>query len=321
MAEPLKATFFTLNRRDRAVLLPATLVFLVIMALIICVFVAINWGTLVQVRDLFANAGANEQLGEDEAARFVFGLFGFFGLILLFLFPVYLVVAAYEAACLRWMIRGEAPGLFGLTIDNDVWRVYGVYWCWFIAQFAVSMAASILTMPLVFMMMGEMMRDPSPEAMLRWQLSVQIPISLLQYIPLIFIGVRFGPAAATSVLRNRFSFFDAWKVTEGRFWPLFGSFAVLWVIFGVITTAASIPLTLHMWPYFADIWPVPSEEGARAYAEQIFSVETWKLAGVAYGVMLVAGLWLAVMQYGVNARAAIAAQEAGRIKPYEETAA
>lgn len=317
--EPLRATFFTLNRRDRAVLLPATLVFLVVMALIIGAFVAINWGTLVHLRDVFASAGTNARPNEEEAARLVFSFFGFIGMAFLFMFPIYLTVAAYEAACLRWMIRGETPGLFGLTIDNDVWRVYGVYWCWFIAQFAVSMAMSILMMPLMFMTMGEIMTNPSPEAMQRWQLTVQIPISLLQYIPLIFIGVRFGPAAATSVLRNRFSFFDAWKVTEGRFWPLLGSFAILWVIFGLITTAASIPLALHMWPYFADIWPVPSEDGARAYAEQMFSPETWKLAGIAYGVMLVAGLGLAVMQYGVNARAAIAAQEAGKIKPYVET--
>jgi hypothetical protein len=237
----------------------------------------------------------------------------------LFMYPIYHAVAAYEAPCLRWMIRGETPGLFGLTIDNDVWRVYGVYWCWFIAQFAVGMAVSILTMPLMFMTMGEIMGNPSPEAMARWQLTVQIPISLLQYIPLIFIGVRFGPAAATSVLRKRFSFFDAWKVTEGRFWPLLGSFAILWLIVGLIVTAASIPLTLHLWPYFADIWPVPTEHGAQAYAEQVFSAETLKLAAIGYGVMIVAGLWLAVMAYGVNARAALAAQEDGKIAPYVES--
>ena len=42
----------------------------------------------------------------------------------------------------------ETPGLFGLTIDNDVWRVCGVYWCWFIAQMAVGMAMSILMFPI-----------------------------------------------------------------------------------------------------------------------------------------------------------------------------
>ncbi len=316
MAGPLKATFFTLQRRDRAVLLPVTLVFLVIMAVIIGAFVALNWGALVHMFQLFSTAGANETMSEEETARMVFGMFGFIGMAFLFMFPIYLAVAAYETACLRWMIRGETPGLLGLTIDNDVWRVYGVYWCWFIAQFVVSFAMSILTMPLVFMMMGEMMRDPSPEAMMRWQLTVQLPLSLLQYLPLIFIGVRFGPAAATSVLRKRFAFLDAWKVTEGRFWPLLGSFATLWAIWTVLTIGASIPLTLHLWPYFGSIWTEPSDETMRNYFTAAFGMRALALGALAYGVMLVAGLWVAVMQYGVNARAAIAAQEDGKIQIY-----
>jgi hypothetical protein len=321
MAEPLKATFFTLKRRDRAVLLPATLVFIVVMALILAAFAALNWSTLVQFREFFLSAGAGEQMGDEHGARFVMGMFGFIGMIFLFMFPLYFTVAAYEAACLRWMIRGEAPGVFGFTIDNDVWRVYGVYWCWFIAQFVVSTATSILTMPLIFMTMGEIMRDPSPEAMWRWQLTVQLPIVLLQYIPLIFIGVRFGPAAATSVLRKRFSFFDAWKVTKGRFWALFGSFATLWLIFVLLSAAAAIPLTLHMWPYFESMWSAPSNEKLGEYFDAYFASRTLMLVALAYGVMFIAGLWLAVMQYGVNACAAIAAREEGKIKPYEESGA
>ena len=120
MAEPLKATFFTLNRRDRAVLLPATLVFLVAIALIIVAFAALNWGTLLHLQDIFTKTGANEQVSEEQSLNMVTGAFGLMGWALLFAFPIYLTVAAYEAACLRWMIRGETPGLFGLTIDNDV---------------------------------------------------------------------------------------------------------------------------------------------------------------------------------------------------------
>jgi hypothetical protein len=42
MGEPLNATFFTLKKRDRGVLLPATFIMVVLMALIIALFVAFN---------------------------------------------------------------------------------------------------------------------------------------------------------------------------------------------------------------------------------------------------------------------------------------
>lgn len=320
MAEPLKATFFTLNRRDRAVLLPATLVFLILIALIVAAFAALNWGTLLHFQELFSKAGTNEQLSEEQSLSMVTGVFGLMGWAFLFAFPLYLTVAAYEAACLRWMIRGETPGLFGLTIDNDVWRVYGVYWCWFIAQFAVSTAVSILTLPLMFMTMGEIAGNPSADAMMRWQLSVQLPLMILQYIPLIFIGVRFGPAAATSVLRNRFSYFDAWKVTEGRFWALFGSFALLWLLVAVacvIIFAGTYGILLgDLLPrVFTDWTSFPAEELGR----RIISPQGFTLIGVAYVANIVVFFVYAVLSYGVNARAAIAAQEDGKITPYVET--
>ena len=152
---------------------------------------------------------------------------------------------------------------------------------------------------------------------MRWQLTVQLPLTLLQYIPLIFIGIRFGPAAATSVLRNRFAFFDAWKVTEGRFWALLGSFAMLWLIFAVLTVAASVPLTTaYVGRIFRPCGRRRAEEGMAEYFDAYFATRTLMLVALAYGVMLIAGLWLAVMQYGMNARAAIAAQEEGKITPY-----
>lgn len=318
MAEPLKATFFTLQKRDRAVLLPATLVFLLIMAVLIGLFVALNWGALLHMRDVIEMASANEQMGEEQAAQFVFGMFGFFGMILLFMFPLYLAIASYEAACLRWMIRGEAPGLFGLTINNDVWRVWGVYWCWLIAQFVVSTAVSILTMPLIFMTMGDIMTDPSPEGMLRWQLTVQLPVSLLQYIPLAFIGVRFAPAAATSVLRKRFAFFDAWKVTDGRFWSLLGSFALLWLIVAAVDVAifaaALGGLLGDLVPrLFTDWVNFPGEELTR----RVISPMGLTLVGAAYAANGVVFLIYSVLSYGINARAALAAQADGKIAPYQ----
>ena len=103
MAEPLKATFFAFKKRDRMVLLPATLVMLVLLSLIFAAFVGLNWGFFTQFFDIIRNGNSPNQLGEQQAATFGFGVLGFVVSIFLFLVPFYLVLASYEAACLRWM--------------------------------------------------------------------------------------------------------------------------------------------------------------------------------------------------------------------------
>jgi len=315
MAEPLKATFFALKPRDRMVLLPATLVFIVIIVALIGAFVALNWGTLLHFRDLIAQSATTATMSEDESMRMLGGMFGLFGWIFLFLFPIYIAIAAYEAACLRWMIRGEAPGLFGITIDNDTWRVWGVYWAWFLVNFVISFVMSILMMPIMFMTMGDIMQNPTPEAMSDWQMRVQLPITLLQYIPLIFIGIRFGPAAATSVGLERFAFFTAWTVTRDRFWSLFGSYVVLWLSIFVVMTGLVGGLYAALMPDFTlnvmNNWRALSPQEV---LPQIMTPEGYTVLGISYAAYFLMFAIYAVFAFGINARAVLAALEEGKIE-------
>ncbi|QGZ95345.1 hypothetical protein [Terricaulis silvestris] len=313
MAQRLNATFFALQKRDRAILLPATLVVIAILALIFGAFVALNWRGVTLFAELFqagATGAVNQQTGTDA----VFAMFGLFGSALLLLFPTYMAVAAYEAACLRWMIRGEAPGLFGLTLDADMWRVYGVYWCWLIVQMVVSTVVSTIMVAIMFATMGDVMANPTdPAAMLQWQLMVQVPITVLQYIPLIFLGVRLGPAAATSIARKKFSFLEAWTVTKWRFWELFGSFFVLmlgyFVVFGALLVFVFASVFRGGWP---GVNATP-EQVANAFAA-VWTLQNLMIIGGLYFLMLVTGVIYVVFSYGVNARAAIAAVDDGKIE-------
>jgi hypothetical protein len=318
MAEPLKATFFTLKHRDRAVLLPATLVMIVIVGLILGAWAALNWGALSQLFELLRTQPA--ELDQDQAARMFTGMMGMILTTFLTLIPLYIAIASYEAACLRWMIRGEAPGLFGLTIDNDTWRVWGVYWCWLVTNMAIGMVASMLMFPFMFMMIGEIAAqggEPDPAAMFEMQLKMQA-ISLIQYIPMIFIGIRLGPAAATSIARKRFSFFEAWTVTADRFWPLFGAFALLWVLFAVAYAAVFAgfywPLVGDLIPQLIEEWPNYPPETGRQLAGRVFNTEGMTLIIGAYAANIIVWVGYALMAYGVNARAALAALEEGKIE-------
>lgn len=320
MAERLNATFFTLRKRDRAVLLPATLVMAALVALIVAAFAAINWGFFGQVFEM-VRQGRSEPLTDNESVIFVSRMFVLFGSTILLLFPFYLVLAAYEAACLRWLIRGETPGLFGLTLDHDTWRVYGVYWCWVALQYAIGMVAGIVMMPLMFMTMGDIISDPTPDPMemVRWQLTFQLPLTLLQYVPLAFFGVRFAPAAATSVARRRFSPLEAWTVTKGRFWDLFGSFAVLWLITGaafiiVLGAFCGVVFGHLIVTLFAD-WPNVHAEGVQTLFERLFSPAVIPFIAGSYVAYFAIGIGYMLMSYGVNARAALAALEEGKISP------
>jgi hypothetical protein len=319
VAEPLKATFFTLQKRDRAVLLPATIVVVILVALVVAGFVALNWGALSRFAALFQMAGAQapEAISEDAAAQFVFGMFGLFGSAVLFLFPLYLAIASYEAACLRWMIRGEAPGLFGLTLDHDTWRVYGVYWCWFLAHLVVGFAMSIVMMPIMFMMMGDIVAQGPNDPQSMWALQLKLQsLSLLQYIPLVIIGIRLGPAAATGIARREFSFFEAWNVTSDRFWTLLGSFALLWLLFGlanvVLFGATYGALLGDIILDMMKAWPNVAVERVNEIHARMFAPTGLAMVGAAYGGGLILWIGYALMSYGINARAVMAAVEEGK---------
>lgn len=333
MAEPLKATFFTLQHRDRAVLLPATLILLVGLAVLIGAFAAINWGMISRMFALLQQfPGGPEVLTEADGMAMFQGMMLMFLSVILLLFPMYLLIAAYEAACLRWMIRGEVKGFAGFALDHDTWRVYGVYWCWYILQFLVSFAASIIMMPVMFMTMpGLMTGDGTIDQgeMWRWQLAVQLPLSLIQYIPLLFFGVRFAPSAAVSIARRRFAFLETWPVTRGRFWALLGSFALLCLIIGA---AIIIVMGVAYWTVFSDVltqwfaagWrgdslPDVTEEQFASIFEKTFQPETYLVVGALYLVTLLLTLAYTLMSYGVNARAALVALQEGKIEPLPST--
>lgn len=324
MAEPLNATFFAFKSRDRMVLLPATLVMLILLCLIFAAFVGLNWAFFAQTFDMVRSGNAPEGMAEDQAAAFGFGFMGLFFSLFLFLIPFYLVLASYEAACLRWMIRGEAPGLFGFTFDHDMWRVYGVYWCWAIMYFAISMVVGMLMIPVMFMMMGDIFAaggEPDTEAIINMQLRMQ-GFSLLQYIPLAFFGIRLGPAAATSIARKRFSFFDAWIVTRDRFWPLFGSFALLYLIMAALWVgpAAYYFITEYgSWQGYIEAMArmQTSPEEAQARINEMFA-QFASPTGIAqavagYALFVVVSVVWCLLSYGINARAALAALDEGKI--------
>jgi hypothetical protein len=246
-------------------------------------------------------------------------LFTFLLGLLVWLFPFYILCAAFEAGCLRWLIHGDRGGFMGLTLGAETWRVWSVYWMWVLLNIAFSMALSIVMMVLMGVVAVGAGGDPTAT------LTVLPVFYVVQYSLMIYFGVRFAPAAATTIARRRFAFFDAWTVTKGRFWALLGSFVLLYLIYAAFGLAMGavwyVTVLGAAAPDLSGIGTDPARlnqvvlEFAQAYLRSLTEPRTWAILGALQVVGSIVALVFYVATFGINARAAQVALEEGKIKP------
>jgi len=323
VAEPLNATFFAFRRRERGgVLLGTSLAFLAAAIVLVAIFAVLFWSSLAPVLLWYAQiieASLTNDTAAIEAAGFPTEFFGVVGGLLLWLFPFYILCAAYEAACLRWMIHGESVGLMGLSLGAPTWRVWSVYWIWFLLNLAFSIVISIVMAVVVGTIVISSGGDPTAAQ------SVQPVIFVVQYALMAYFGVRLAPAAATTIARRKFSFFHAWTVTKGRFVSLFGSFALIYLLYVIaslaLTTAALYLLLPDQIPLIMSIISDPSQaagaigEVLGAYLRVLAQPQSWFILGALQLAGAAVAMLFYVASFGINARAAQAALEEGKIQP------
>lgn len=315
--QALNATFFAFRKREKAVLLPATLVFAVLAIGMFVGFTALNWQAFVDYMNWAASvsasnatAAANGTPPSMDAMMPPQSVMAIGPAYLLLLLGYYILLASYEAACLRWMIHGETGGLFGLTLGADTWRVYFSYWIWLLLLIVFYIVCAIVAGGAVASVMIGMQGGAEPSAS-----TVIVPLiaGFLMLCALIYFGVRFAPAAATSIARKKFAFFDAWTVSKGRFWGLLGAFVLLFLMFFVFVIAVEVAFVVMVgmsaMGNIGHAEPQSAEEAFRAFATPQY------MAGVIAIIlaMSVASMMFYVALFGVNARAAALALEEGKI--------
>ncbi|MEZ5960822.1 MAG: hypothetical protein R3C30_10425 [Hyphomonadaceae bacterium] len=325
MAEPLNATFFALKKREQSgVLFRLAIAFLIAAIVLVGAFVALFWTSLAPVITWYGQvieAASTNDTSAIEAAGIPPGFFGFIGGTLLWMFPFYILCAAFEAGALRWMIHGETVGFMGLSLGAPTWRVWSVYWIWFLLNIAFSIMMAVLMSVVVGMLAVGSGGDPAAAM-------TAIPfVYVVQYGLMIYFGVRFAPAAATSVARRRFAFFDAWTVTKGRFLALFGSFFLLYLIYGLVTIGLGIAYFVGvLGPSAPDLAAAANDparfnqvvlEVVQSYITSLTNPQSWVIIGALQLVGTIFAVVFYVVMFGVNARAAQAALEEGKIKPAE----
>jgi hypothetical protein len=234
---------------------------------------------------------------------------------LLVMFITYFLLAAYEAACLRWMIRGEVKGLFGLALDADTLRVYFGYWLWFFLLMALYIVLWIVIGGVFIAVAMSAGSGGDPAAAMGPAALVALLLSVGLIFAMIYFGVRFAPAAATSIAKRRFAFFDAWTVTKGRFWPLLGSFVLLFLMYFVGIIILGIAAGVAMgFSLFGEMQAGAEPQTAGEVWAMFASPRVWIPAAICYGLMIIGAFMFYIALFGVNARAAAAALEEGKIQ-------
>lgn len=318
MAEPLNATFFAFRKREQGgVLLRASLGFALGLIVILGVFAALLWPVMTPVfawyGELMAAGGDPTIMSNSPPPT---GILWIFVAEIPLLFFIFLLLAAYEAACHRWMIRGETGGgLLGLNLGADTWRVYATYWVWLGLFIGMYIACAVLFLGMIASMLGGG-AEPGASALIGLGIAFAIMLAVL------YIVVRLAPAAATSVGRRKFSFFAAWTVSSGRFWALFGAFLLLIILNIVVSVVLSmLAFGVLFASAFAGLNVTDAAADPDAFSQAYFEGITQIFSNPAtiamiVGYYLVAGaisLMFYVLFYGVNSRAVQAALEEGKI--------
>jgi hypothetical protein len=329
MAGPLNATFFAFRKREKSgVLTQAAVGFTIGMIVVTIGFFAAFAGSLTPLAQWYGGmitAAAANDAAALESLGFPPALGMFFLGALVWMFAIFLLMAAFEAACLRWLIRGESGGgLLGLNFGADTWHVYSGYWIWFLLYLAFSTFMSIVVLVVLGGAAAGMMASSNGgDASGAFSSFAMLPlIYILQYGLMIFFGVRLAPANAASIARRKFAFFDAWKITDGRFWPLLGAFALLYVIY---VAALMVLYGVMFGTLMASVMPAMMQAGSssdqaaasaqvmQALVQTFAAPQSWAVIGVLYLMITIVGVVFYVALFGVNARAAQAALEEGKI--------
>ena len=321
MAEPLNATFFAFKKREQSgVLLRLTLAFVIVAIVLCAVFGVLFWSSLGPLLEWYVQvleAAATNDSAAIEAAGLPAGFFGVIGGILLWMFPFYILCAAFEAGALRWMIHGETNGFMGLSLGGPTWRVWATYWLWLLLNIAFSIVMSVLMGVMVGVTAVGSGGDPAAT------LTVMPVVYVIQYAVMIYFGVRLAPAAATSVARRKFAFFDSWTVTKGRFWPLLGSFFLLYVLYVLVSIVFVVVFfAMVLGPAAPDLASAANDPAqlnqvfldvVRSYLQSLSNPQNWIIIGALQLAGTIVGVVFYIAMYGVNARAAQAALQEGKI--------
>jgi hypothetical protein len=297
------AALFAFKKRERRfVLTRAVLTYLAARVLVMAAMVALAWPLLQPVITWYFDAIRSVINGGAMSPPPLPALYALAPIVLASGLLSMILVAALEAACLRWMLRGEQGGPLVLNLGADTWRVFALYWTWFFAGLLFLIA--VVAFYVVLRLLGGLHQALGVVTLL---LGALAPLALAALA--IWFSVRLAPAAALSIANQRFTFFGAWAATRGIFWPLLGGFVIVFVGYLVVAMIAGallrLPFATALEPVWRDLVLNGGDPSALVAALQTtFTQPIYIAFGALYvAVTVTLACIFYVALYGVNARA------------------
>jgi hypothetical protein len=322
--QQLHATFFAFHKRDGAVLAPAAIAASIAALVFIAVVGVVVFNLLggMAFFEWYREAmNASMKGAAPSPPPNPGGLLLIIPVYLLAIFFACVLAASFESACLRWMIRGERSGPLNLCFGADMWRVYGVYWVWLL----FFLGTSLLFWIWMFVLgLGAAALGGKSNPALAGLVVMAGCIAWI--IAWVHTAVRLAPAAAASIGAGHFEPLKAWSVSRGRFWALFGSFLLLFLIYVV---ALIVVNGVVMGSYYASLFSGvdwsrmqsdPSGFSAAYQSAMMAAAQKLTSSPTAIGLYLggqlviyAVAMTFYLLLFGVNARAVQAALEEGKL--------
>ncbi len=144
----------------------------------------------------------------------------------------YVLTAVMMGALLRSNLFDKSRGWFlGLKLGMDEVRAFlvtlVVYILIALATLAVAIVGGIVMIAISFGA-DAAGADQSAVALVGALSTLGLVIAI--YGTMFWMGCRFSPATAASVAENRFVIFEAWSMTKGRFWSIFGAYLLMFIV-------------------------------------------------------------------------------------------
>ncbi|MET0182968.1 MAG: hypothetical protein ABW199_08805 [Caulobacterales bacterium] len=315
------AAFDVFKKREKGgVLLSATIAYFVLMIVVVGAFIALGWGQIGAFAKAYTDFMGATMSGDPSvndpshpiAQAYFQSMLGIAPLYLLFIFIVYVLLAAFEAAVHRWLVRGESGGgLMGLNFGADTWRVYLGYWLWVIVLTGLYIGVIILAVVGGFAAAAVFGGGDSSGGMIGG--AIIAVIMIVAFCAFLYVLVRLAPANAASVGLKKFAFFKGWTVSRGRFWSLLGAYLILAVIYLVIASIAyGVAAVIALGPMFAQI-AQGGQPDPNVVMQSLSNPSTLAVLGLLYLVVFAVAMAIYLAFLGVGAKAVRVAMAEGRI--------
>lgn len=207
--------------------------------------------------------------------------------------PVYLIsfimmlvgLVLYSAA-MRAVLRPEAGSVGYLRLGMDELRLLGLLVLFFIVGFVLLFGLSMLAG-----VIGVSAAAGSQSTGFTALVIILATVAL--FAVMLFLIIRFSLAFPLTLHRGHFAIGEAWRLSRGRFWTLFGAAFVITLLVTILNMAVSL---VTMGGYMFDIIAAAgSPDAASRVAEaqtQSFGTFSPMMILYALGSAITAGLWV-----------------------------